>query len=168
MACAADAGGGASGGCPPAVRYGCVLLSIQASLWALASLGAVAVCADRANWQPAAARVTGQLAWYVAASFAAVTLAVGLSGSSLLLAFRLERGRNGARAIAVVLEVAMTFFGVLVAYYTASAGAGIIAILPVFAGLGGSVLSATAAIALLGRKARAFTRMGARTVTTER
>jgi hypothetical protein len=56
----------------------------------------------------------------------------------------------------------MARFGLLVADYTASSGAGIIAILPVLAGLGGSALSLAAAIVLLSRKARAFTRLSSR------
>jgi hypothetical protein len=148
--------------CPPAVRYACVLLSIQASLWAVVSLVALAVCADPVNWQPVAAHGTGSLAWYLAACMAAVTLVAGLSAASFLLAVRLERARSKARAAAIGLEAVMACFGLVVAYYTASAGAGIIAILPVLAGLVGSALSVTAAIALLGTRARAFTRLNSR------
>lgn len=157
MSWIADGKHGAST-CPPTARYACVLLTIQASLWALVSLGVLAVCADTTNWQPASGRSTGQLAWYVIASIAAIAMAAGLSATSFLLALRLERGRNKARTAAVGLEAAMTCFGVLVAFYTASAGAGIIAILPVSAGLIGSALSMSAATMLLGRKARAFTK----------
>ena len=156
---------GAAHVCPPTVRYVCVLLAIQGSLWAFVSLAALAVCADRTNWQHAADRGSAQLAWYVAASIGMVIAAAGMSAASVLLAMRLERGRNKARGATVGLESAMTCFGVLVAYYTASAGAGIIAVLPVMAGLIGSSLSLVAVLVLLGRKARAFTRLARRNAT---
>jgi hypothetical protein len=158
MSRVADSGQNASGSCRPTVRYAYVLLSIQGALWALASVAAIAVCADPANWRPAAAR-GGQLAGYIAVSMAAAAVPAGLSAVSVRLAVCLERGMNIARTSAVVLEGCMTCFGVLVAYYTAAAGAGLMAILPVSAGLTGSALSVTAALALLGRGARAFTRL---------
>jgi hypothetical protein len=145
--------------CPPAVRFGCVLLSVQAGLWALASLGALAVFTDPVNWKRAAAHGTGQLAWYITASVAAVALPAGLSAASIFLARHLERGGSKARITAVGLEAAMTCFGMLIAWYTASAGAGIVAVVPVLAGLTGSALSLTAATALLGRKARTFAQL---------
>jgi hypothetical protein len=152
----------APGSCPPSVRYACVLLSIQAGLWALASLSFLAVSADPVNWQPVAMRSAGHLAWYIVAGIGAVALAASLSAVSFLLADRVERAMSRARVAAVGLEAAMTCFGVLIAYYTAAAGAGVTAVIPVLAGLSGSALSLAATAALLGRPARAFTQPGNR------
>jgi hypothetical protein len=51
----------------------------------------------------------------------------------------------------------MTAFGLLIAYYAASSGAGISAALPVLAGLGGATLSAAAGIGLLCQAPRRYT-----------
>jgi hypothetical protein len=83
-------------------------------------------------------------------------VAAGLSGLEFVLASRLERGKRRARLGAVGLEAGMAGFGLLVAYYLATAGAGVVALLPVAAALAGSALSAAAAAALLGRAAAAF------------
>jgi hypothetical protein len=141
---------------PRAVRFACSLLVLQGCLWALVSLAALAVSADRANWAPAAQAGHVRLAWYLAASVGAVAAAAGLSILSFALAFRLERRKSRARAGAVVLETGMASFGLLVAYAAATAGAGLPALLPVSAGLAGAALSAAAAAMLLGRAAAAF------------
>ncbi len=52
----------------------------------------------------------------------------------------------------------MTCFGALIANYTASSGAGITAAVPVLAGLVGAALSLAAAIGLLRKHARHFTK----------
>jgi hypothetical protein len=57
----------------------------------------------------------------------------------------------------VVLESCMTCFGMLIAYGTAAAGAGITAAVPVLAGIAGATLSVAAVAGLLRKPARRFT-----------
>jgi len=142
---------------PLSVLYAYALLWVQAGMWAVAALGTVAVCADKANWEPAT-RSPAHLAWFIAASILLFALTAGLSAGSAFLGVRLMRGAAGARITAVVLETLMTCFGALIANYTASSGAGITAAVPVLAGLVGAALSLAAAIGLLRKHARHFTK----------
>jgi len=82
---------------------------------------------------------------------------VGMSAGSAYLAANLQPGRAGIRRAAVAVEAFMACFGLSVAYLEASTGAGIIAGLPVTAGLVGTMLSLAASVALVSRSARSFT-----------
>jgi hypothetical protein len=141
---------------PRSVEYARGLLTFQAVVWAIVAVGSVAVWADRANWKPAAHSPV-QLAAYILAGNGAVALAAGLAAGSALLAAGLGRGRASACLAAVLLEAGLACFGVIVADYAASSGAGIIAAIPVLAGLGGGALSLAAAVVLLRKSARRFT-----------
>ena len=143
--------------CPPSVRYASGLLMLQGSLWAVVSVACGVLAGLAASAAPPVAR---HVVWFIAAG----TIAAGMSAASFLLAVRLQRRMRGARAGAVGLEAFMTCFGVLAMYYGAwvAAGGGIVGAPLVMPGLGGTALSATAAVVLLGRKARAFTRAGRR------
>jgi hypothetical protein len=141
---------------PRSVQYACGLLTVQAALWAMAALGTAAIWTHKVNWKPAA-HSPAQLAAFILEGILAFALTGGLAAGSALLAAGLARGRRAARLIAVLLEASMACFGVLIADYTASAGAGIIAAVPVLAGLTGTALSLAATICLLLKHARRFT-----------
>jgi len=98
------------------------------------------------------------VAVFASVSLVAVLFILGMSAASAYLAANLKAGRTTIRQAAVAAEALMACFGVLVAYVVASTGAGIIAALPVSAGLVGAMLSVTAAVGLLSKAARNFTR----------
>ncbi len=139
---------------PAAVRFASCVLALQACLWAAAATGGIAVVAGNAQDN------RSREPWYLVIGglvcLAIVLLAVG----SGVLAVLLGRGLRGTRWTVVGLESCMTGFGLLIAYYTASSGAGITAAVPVLAGLGGATLSAAAAIGLLCGAARHYTGPG--------
>jgi hypothetical protein len=95
---------------------------------------------------------------FVSVSLVALLFMLGMSAASGYLAANLKAGRTTIRRAAVALEAIMACFGLLVAYVEASAGAGIIAGLPVSAGLVGTILSLAAALGLLSKASRNFTR----------
>jgi hypothetical protein len=94
----------------------------------------------------------GLPAW---ASWPAMT--AGLAAGFAFLGMRLQRATPGIRIAVVVVESLMACFGVLIAYVTAAAGAGITAIVPVLAGIVGAAVSLVAAVGLLCMPARRFT-----------
>ena len=150
---------------PRSVQYACGLLYAQACLWAMAAFATVVVWIGQAGWIPAAPR-PGLLVRFIATGILLFALAAALSAVSAFLGTRLAHGMARARIAAVLLEALMASFGVLIAYYTASAGAGITAVVPVLAGLVGATLSLIAAIALLRKHARRFTTGGGQPAPT--
>jgi hypothetical protein len=142
---------------PRSVVYARALLTIQACLWAMVVLPAAAVVA--LNIQPNVVNhAAAHVVVFISVSIVVLLLMVGLSAGSAYLAANLRSRRTSIRQAAVGLEAFMACFGLLLAYLAASTGAGIIAGLPVTAGLVGTMLSATAAAGLLGKAARNFTR----------
>ena len=137
---------------PAALRFASCLLALQACLWSAATLGGVAVVADNAPLN------RSHEPWYLLIGGLACLAIAALAVGSGVLSLCLWRGRRGARRTVVGLESCMTALGLLIAYYTASSGAGITAALPVLAGLGGASLSAAAGIGLLCQAARRYTR----------
>jgi hypothetical protein len=137
--------------------YGRLLLSIQACLWAVVVLPAAAVVAlnIQANVDH---HTAGHAAVFVGVSIVALLFLPGMSAASAYLAANLKPARASIRRGAIAVEAFMACFGLLIAYAEASTGAGIIAALPVAAGLVGTLLSLTAAVALLSKAARGFTR----------
>ena len=151
---------GNQGSRPLSVRYACGLLWLQAGLWAVAALGigGLWIAGMAMNWAPPA-WIHSRLGWLISEGICLILAGV-LSAGSAVLATGLARGRAEARIAAVVLESFMVPFGWLFATYTA-AGEGFVDPGPP-AGLVGGVLSLAAAIGLLSRQARRFTRRGMR------
>lgn len=142
---------------PRSIVYGRLLLTIQACLWAPVLVSAAAIAAT--NVQPGAVHHSAaHAAVFVTLSLVALLFMLGMSAASAYLAANLEQGRATARQAAFAVEVFMACFGLLIAYVGASSGAGVIAGLPVLAGLAGATLSLTAAVGLLGKAARDFCR----------
>jgi hypothetical protein len=106
------------------------------------------------SWTPPA-WAHSRLIWY-AIEGSWVIAAGGLSAGSALLRTRLARGEVQARIAAIALESLMVPFGWLFATYTAT-GEGFMDPGPP-AGLVGGALSMAAAIALLSKHARSFTK----------
>ncbi len=142
---------------PRSVVYGRLLLSIQACIWAMAVLPGAAVVAVSVH-SNVADHTAVHAAAFIGMSLAGLLLMLGMSGASAYLAANLKPGRTSIRQAAVAVETFMACFGLFIACAEASTGAGIIAGLPVSAGLVGTVLSLTAAVGLLTRAARRFTR----------
>jgi peptidoglycan/LPS O-acetylase OafA/YrhL len=142
---------------PRSVVYGRLLLSIQACRWAVIVLPAAAIVAlnIRANVDH---HTAGHAAVFIGLSIVALLFLLGMSAASAYLAANLKPRRTSIRRGAIAVEAFMTCFGLLSAYVEASTGAGIIAGLPVTAGLIGTMLSLTAVVALLSKAARSFTR----------
>ena len=148
--------GGSAGRMPLSVSNASGLLCVQAALWAAASAGVLAVWADNARRHgPAGSSLHG--AWFAGAGIMAFATTAGLAAGFALLGRRLQRATPGIRIAVVVVESLMACFGVLIAYVTAAAGAGITAIVPVLAGLAGAAVSLVAAAGLLRKPARRFT-----------
>jgi hypothetical protein len=103
-------------------------------------------------------RTAVHAAVFISVSLVALVFMLGMSATSAYLAANLKPGRIAIRRTAAAAEVFMACFGLLVAYVEASTGAGIIAGLPVSAGLVGAILSVTAAVGLVSKAARIFTR----------
>lgn len=141
---------------PLPVRYACGLLRLQAVLWAVAAVGFAGlwIAGMAMSWTPPA-WAHSRLIWFAVEGIC-VIVAGGLSGGSALLRTGLRRGEVQARIAAIVLESLMVPFGWLFATYTAT-GEGFMNPGPP-AGLVGGALSMAAAIALLGRRARSFTK----------
>lgn len=137
--------------------YARVLLTIQACLWALVVLPTAVIIAVSAR-SNVVNHTAAHAAVFISASIVALLLMLGLSAGSAYLAANLKPGRTSIRRAAVALEAFMAGFGLLIAYLEASTGAGIIAGLPVSAGVTGTILSLTAAVGLLRKAARNFTR----------
>jgi hypothetical protein len=142
---------------PRSVVYGRLLLSLQACLWAVVVVPAAAIVALNipANVDH---RTGGHAAVFIGVSIVALLMLQGMSAASAYLAANLRPGRTSIRRGVIAVEAFMTCFGLLLAYAEASTGAGLIAALPVAAGLVGTMLSLTAAVALLSKAARSFTR----------
>jgi hypothetical protein len=143
---------------PLSVRYARGLLWVQAGLWAVATLGTgvLWITSMAMNWAPVA-RTHSRLDWFIAAGICFILAGV-LSAGSAILATSLARGSAEARIAVVVLESFMVLFGWLFATYTAT-GEGFVDPGPP-AGLVGGALSLAAAVGLLSKHARRFTRRG--------
>jgi len=100
---------------------------------------------------------------FITVSIVALLLMLGMSAAFGYLAANLKPGRVSIRQSAVAVEVFMACFGLLIAYVEASTGAGIIAGLPVSAGLAGTMLSLAAAVGLLSKGARNYSKRDMRT-----
>jgi len=137
------------------------LLWVQVGLWAVAALGAggLSITSMAMNWAPVT-WTHSHLAWFIVAGICAI-LTGGLSAGSGVLTTGLARGSAEARIAVVVLESFMVLFGWLFATYTAT-GEGIVDPGPP-AGLIGGALSLAAAVGLLSKHARRFTRRGRQT-----
>jgi hypothetical protein len=146
---------------PLSVRYVCRLLRLQAVLWAVAALcvGVLWITSMAMTWAPIDWTYS-RLVWYLVAGICFIVTG-GLSAGSAVLATGLARGSAVARIAVVVLEFFMVAFGWLVASYTATGQGFIDPGLP--AGLGGGALSLAAAICLLSKPARRFSRRGRQT-----
>lgn len=142
---------------PRLITFGRLLLTVQACLWAIVVLPAATIAA--LSLRPNVVNHTAlHAAAFVSISIVALLFMVGMSAASAYLAANLKSGRTNIRRAAIALEAFMACFGLLIADAAASTGAGIIAGLPVSAGLVGTMLSVSAAAGLLGKAARNFTR----------
>ena len=147
---------------PLSVRYACGLLWVQAGLWTVGALGIGGLWITSVIMNGAAPVIWAHssLAWFIVVGICFI-LAGGLSAGSAALARGLARGSAEARIAVVGLESFMVLFGWLFANFTAT-GDGFVDPGPP-AGLVGGALSLAAAIGLLGKHARGFTRRGGQT-----
>ena len=139
--------------------YGRLVLSVQACIWALVVLPAATVVAMNVQ-SNVVHRTAAHAPLFISVSVVALLFMLGMSAAFGYLAANLKPGRVSIRRAAVAGEVFMACLGLLIANVEASTGAGIIAGLPVSAGLAGTMLSLAAAVGLLGKAARNYSKRG--------
>jgi hypothetical protein len=131
---------------PASVRYAQVVLFLQGSIWALGAIGGVIVAVVGL-----AGVLHGRLWVLLAVAIGWVAVTGGMATLKMLLTVRLGRGRSRrVRKAVIVVEVAMTCFGVL---WFSTPYSGPLADL---AGFAGACLSLAAALALMRRGARQY------------